>query len=479
MINLIRSRKHESDVFIPFWNTLLSIRDPSYREVADERMDFQVLEDEYSDIYSYLNNARLMRTEHTDGEISRDVVRTFQRHQLFRNTENGGQAVLERVLRRISETNWGLGYCQGMNYVAGAIMIAQIDPDVKASYLEKSQPSCKITNPSTVASTTYEIFSHLIHALGLRELWGFGLPAISFYTYALRYYLKITNPAILEHLGNIGYELSIVVARWFIPLFSDSLPLRVVFNCWSFLFSTGLSALFRITIALLLQYEENILLCDCTNFSELMNSIGSAYMRKESDVERFYKKLGELSMINEESLQRLREEYNAKQKTCSADVLKRVETIDEDIESIQSRIHSVYVHMLNLLSNVQRDIQTRQQFVAALIELQESKLSLALRYDSLESMMDQAANEMWSENEGTKVELELRSISRQLTENSKKMRETDLTIQQMVKRIDSELSELEDCNTQRLSFQFNNNLRFIAESFCSHFRSNSGNIPYP
>ena len=32
---------------------------------------------------------------------------------------------------------------------------------------------------------------------------------------------RITNPAILEHLGNIGYELSIVVARWFIPLFSD------------------------------------------------------------------------------------------------------------------------------------------------------------------------------------------------------------------------------------------------------------------
>ena len=79
-----------------------------------------------------------------EGEISRDVVRTFQRHQLFRNTENGGQAVLERVLRRISETNWGLGYCQGMNYVAGAIMIAQIDPDLKASYLEKSQPSCKM-----------------------------------------------------------------------------------------------------------------------------------------------------------------------------------------------------------------------------------------------------------------------------------------------------------------------------------------------
>lgn len=49
------------------------------------------------------------------------------------------------MLRRISETDWGLGYCQGMNSVAGAIVIAQIDPMLKASCFEQKQEHCKMS----------------------------------------------------------------------------------------------------------------------------------------------------------------------------------------------------------------------------------------------------------------------------------------------------------------------------------------------
>lgn len=70
-----------------------------------------------------------------------------------------------------------------------------------------------------------------------------------------------------------------------------------MFHCWSLIFATGFSAVFRVTTALLLQFEENILLCDSTNFSELMNSMGSAYLRKESEIAAFYKKLSELSTV--------------------------------------------------------------------------------------------------------------------------------------------------------------------------------------
>ena len=128
-----------------------------------------------------------------------------------------------------------------MNSVVGAIIIAQVDPMVKASCFDQKQEYCKMylfvcflhprNDPASVVSTTYNICAHMIHALDLRDLWGFGLPAISFFTFALRNYLewhpafavirRQTSPRILQHLRDINYELSIVVARWFIPLFSD------------------------------------------------------------------------------------------------------------------------------------------------------------------------------------------------------------------------------------------------------------------
>lgn len=245
-----------------------------------------------------------------------------------------------------------------------------------------------------------------------------------------------------------------------------------MFHCWSLLFATGFSAVFRVTTALLLQFEENILLCDSTNFSELMNSMGSAYLRKESEVAAFYRKLSELSMvkslrfaeleINESSLQTLRASFLEKQQSQSAATVQHLQTIDEDIQSIQNRIRSLFSYMTGLLSSIQSDIQLRQRFVSELINLQTIKTYLALDYDTIESALGHRINAKQSklkaisgkwlsfgflaeerrkeEEERERLELKLRSVSYELTENSRRIKEADLTIQQMVKRIDLEIA---------------------------------------
>ena len=95
---------------------------------------FQFLEDDTSGIVPHYNGARLMQDEYIDGEISRDISRTFPHHLLFRRKENGGQAILESVLRKISDDYFGLGYCQGMNYVVGAVIVALLDPELNGYY---------------------------------------------------------------------------------------------------------------------------------------------------------------------------------------------------------------------------------------------------------------------------------------------------------------------------------------------------------
>ena len=95
---------------------------------------FQFLEDDTSGIVPHYNGTRLMQDEYIDGEISRDISRTFPHHLLFRQKENGGQAILESVLRKFSDDYFGLGYCQGMNYVVGAVIVALLDPELNGYY---------------------------------------------------------------------------------------------------------------------------------------------------------------------------------------------------------------------------------------------------------------------------------------------------------------------------------------------------------
>ena len=120
---------------ISFWEILLSkyMNDVS---VPMERGNyrFELIEDDFSGVLPQINGTRLMKDEYIDGEIARDMERTFPHHLLFRHKENGCQEILESVLRKISDSHFGLGYCQGMNYVVGAIMVSLLDPELNGYY---------------------------------------------------------------------------------------------------------------------------------------------------------------------------------------------------------------------------------------------------------------------------------------------------------------------------------------------------------
>ena len=161
-------------------------------------------------------------------------------------------------------------------------------------------------------------------------------------------------------------------------------------------------------------------------------------------------------------MQTLRLSFLEKQQNQSAATLQQLETIDEDIQSVQNRIRSLFSYMTDLLSSIQSDIQLRQSFVSELINLQTIKTYLALDYDTIEGTLGnrisakqskfKAVSGKWlqfgflaeerrkEEEERERLELKLRSVSYELTENSRRIKEADLTIQQLVKRIDSEIA---------------------------------------
>ena len=171
-----------------------------------ERDDFcfEFLDDDTSGLVPHYHGNRLMKDEYIDGEISRDVCRTFPHHFLFRHKDNGCQNILESVLRKISDDYFGLGYCQGMNYVVGAIMIALVDPELNGYYsdndtdelqkriktcIQESSLMCRI-DWDDISTQMYETTAAVIERLQLVRLWGYGFPDIPMYVYVLRKYIK-------------------------------------------------------------------------------------------------------------------------------------------------------------------------------------------------------------------------------------------------------------------------------------------------
>ena len=96
-------------------------------------------------------------------------------------------------------------------------------------------------------------------------------------------------PDLRDHLETLGFDLSIIVTRWFIPLFSNNMPFSLVFRIWDYLFIVGISGLFRVTMALLLQYKKIILQSDLVQISSFIHDVGLSHLHKEKEVQAFFK----------------------------------------------------------------------------------------------------------------------------------------------------------------------------------------------
>lgn len=86
----------------------------------------------------------------------------------------------------------------------------------------------------------------------------------------------------------MGFELSILITKWFIPLFSNSIPFFILFRIWDFIFVEGIPGLFRIVVSLLVYLEKDLLKCDLIQISDFLNSIGKKRLVKEKEVQLWF-----------------------------------------------------------------------------------------------------------------------------------------------------------------------------------------------
>lgn len=142
--------------FSSFWDmALCCFKNDVPCKIEKDTYCFEFSDDDLLDAVPHYHGDRLMKDEYIDGEISRDISRTFPHHFLFRHKENGCLDLLESVLRKVSDNYFRLGYCQGMNYVVGAILVAILDPECNGYYsdndideLQQRVRKCVRTLPS-------------------------------------------------------------------------------------------------------------------------------------------------------------------------------------------------------------------------------------------------------------------------------------------------------------------------------------------
>ncbi|XP_042281359.1 growth hormone-regulated TBC protein 1-A-like [Thunnus maccoyii] len=241
----------------------------------------------YESLLAMEHDTKLKETIHTD------MHRTFPDNILFQSkAEPGLQRALFNVLLAYGHHNKAVGYCQGMNFIAGYLIIITKDEEksfwLMDALLDRILPD--YYSPAMMGlKTDQEVLGDLV---------------------------KTKAPAVGQLMNQYPGIWTLLVSRWFICLFIDILPIETVLRVWDCLFYEGSKVLFRVALTLILHHQPEILrarslpdVCEC--FKQI--TCGAFTLDCHTFMQKIFAEPGSLSMATIDKLrdkfrQRIQEE---------------------------------------------------------------------------------------------------------------------------------------------------------------------------
>lgn len=164
------------------------------------------------DIYEQM---RRVQSAPCEGDIVRDINRTFPKHVLYRDKQGLGQQQLLNVLRAYSIFNAEVGYCQGMGFICGVLLMYMGEDDA------------------------FLMLISLLENYRMAGLFMPNLPLLNKYFFQLQRLLEMNLPRLHEHLTEQGVEPTMYASQWFMTVCIYNFPFSTVVRVWDIFLAEG------------------------------------------------------------------------------------------------------------------------------------------------------------------------------------------------------------------------------------------------
>ncbi|XP_040912535.1 TBC1 domain family member 4 isoform X6 [Toxotes jaculatrix] len=167
-----------------------------------------------------------------------DLGRTFPTHQYFSAQLGAGQLSLYNLLKAYSLLDTEVGYCQGISFVAGVLLL----------HMREEQ--------------AFDMLKFLMYDLGIRRQYRPDMVSLQVQMYQLSRLLHDYHRELYNHFEEHEICPSLYAAPWFLTLFASQFPLGFVSRIFDFVFVQGTEVIFKVALCLLSSHEGEIVECD-------------------------------------------------------------------------------------------------------------------------------------------------------------------------------------------------------------------------
>lgn len=188
--------------------------------------------------------------EQTMHSIQTDIGRTFPDNIYFTHEKNDLRPALFNVLVAYAKYNPRIGYCQGLNYIAGLMLL--------------------IVRKEEVAFWLLEV----IVEIHLPDYYAKDMLGLKVEQETLRELVRVKIPDLFHHIEKLEVSYTIFSTKWFICLYIDVLPVETVLRIWDCLFYEGSKVILRVALTLMSLHKEKLMAChDFAELCEVMKQI--------------------------------------------------------------------------------------------------------------------------------------------------------------------------------------------------------------
>lgn len=175
--------------------------------------------------------------EHPNSEhiIDKDLGRCFPHHDLFMHSDGEGQRMLGEVLKCYNLYDPEVGYCQGMGFIVGILLMK----------MEARDAFC--------------VFVKLMETHGLRNVYSKSLSGLHSRIFQFQQLLSPLSPHLLAHFKNLGVEFA-YLSQWFMTIFATTCPTNTLFRIYDIILAEGANeTIMRVALAIILRNERTLL----------------------------------------------------------------------------------------------------------------------------------------------------------------------------------------------------------------------------
>ena len=176
--------------------------------------------------------------------IKRDVNRTFYNDYFIKGE---GKKELKRVLETMCTVKGSVGYCQGMNFIVGAMI-----------YLLKNEIS------------GFYMFNCMLNSYELKNLFAYNTPDYQIRVFQLNYYVKKYINEVYNHFiyNNLSFDL--LYSNWILTLFANYYDIEKLDFPWTCFIIDKWKGLIKICLIIIYELKEELIKCNMETLTLLI-----------------------------------------------------------------------------------------------------------------------------------------------------------------------------------------------------------------